>query len=71
MKAKSLLKKSISIELIYEDVLRADNNGHFKHFIPHFVYVKDEIVTQLINDGFKVYRGDWDMYITNALIIEW
>lgn len=71
MKAKSLLRKSAPIELIYEDILRADENGHFKQFVPHFIHVKDEIISQLIKDGFKVYRGDWDMQMINCLIIEW
>lgn len=71
MEAKDLIKKAISIESIYEHISDANINGHFKVFIPHYVYVEEKDKLQLIEDGFKVYNGDWDGVIVNALIIEW
>lgn len=71
MKAKHLKKVSIVIDNIYKDISEANSAGNFKIFIPHFVYISDDVKTQLIEDGYKVYRGNWDMGITDALIIEW
>lgn len=71
MKASSLKKETEVIENIYKAISESNANGRFKHFIPHDVYVSDEVRLQLIDDGFKVYKGDWDGVMTNCLIIEW
>ena len=71
MKAKSLTKVTEVIENIYKQISEANANNQFKCFIPHFVYVTDDVKMQLINDGYKVYKGDWDGVMTNCLIIEW
>jgi len=71
MKAKHLKKETEVIENIYTEISKANANGQFKHFIPHFIYVDDKVRLQLIEDGFKVYKGDWDNIMINALIIEW
>lgn len=44
--------------------------SRYKSFIPHFMCIEDKIVNQLINDGFKVSKGEW-MRCDNGLIIEW
>ena len=71
MKAKELKKQSIKLEAIYKEIQMANDRGEFKFFIPHFVVVDECTKIQLIEDGFKVYKGDWDSVIINALIIEW
>jgi hypothetical protein len=70
MKAKDLKKKSIPIEKIYRLIESANERNEFKVCVFHAIYVNNEIILQLIKDGFKVYRGDWDM-MKNCLIIEW
>lgn len=71
MKASELKKESEVIENIYTRISEANASGHYKHFIPHFVYVSDFVILQLIADGYKVYKGAWDGVITNCTIIEW
>jgi hypothetical protein len=71
MKAESLKRQSETIENIYKKISHADTNGEFKIFIPHFVHVEENVKIQLIEDGYKVYKGQWDGNIINALIIEW
>lgn len=72
MKAKDLVKKPVDINKIYEIIKMQNNNDNaFKAHLPHWWYIKEETIIQLINDGFKVYRGEWDGINTNALIIEW
>lgn len=71
MKAKSLTKTSVSVENIYKGISEANANNRFKHFIPHDVYVSDEVRLKLIDDGFKVHKGDWDGVMKDCLIIEW
>jgi hemolysin-activating ACP:hemolysin acyltransferase len=70
MKASELVKNSVKIEDIYNSIEHQNKIGEFKIFYPHFVYVSDEVVKQLIEDGFKVSKGEWfkgDI----GLIIEW
>lgn len=73
MNASEIKKTTLTAIEIYEHI--NDNLKHnpntFKHFIPHYIYVSDEVKLQLINDGFKVYIGNWDNIINGALIIEW
>jgi len=71
MKAKHLKKQSKTIENIYKRISEANENGEFKIFIPHFVYVEEKVKLQLLEDGYKVYIGQWDGVVTDALIIEW
>ena len=71
MKAQELKKESEVIENIYKSISEANSRGAFKHAIPHYIYVSDKVKLQLIEDGFKVYKGDWDSIMINSLIIEW
>ena len=71
MKAKDLVKKELTLESIYKGIEQDNDNGYYKHYIPHFMYVADNTRLKLIDDGYKVYRGDWDGLITNVIIIEW
>ena len=71
MKAEHLKKQSEVIEHIYKRISEANANGEFKIFIPHFVYVEEKVKLQLIDDGYKIYKGQWDGVIIDALIIEW
>jgi len=59
------------IEKIYKRISDANSNNEFKTFIPHFIYVTDEVRLQLVENGFKVCKGSWDGVITDCLIIEW
>ena len=71
MKANTLIKQSINIESVYERIINETNNGHCKAYYPHFVYIDESIKLQLIEDGFKVYKGVWDGVMVDCLIIEW
>lgn len=71
MKATDLKPTYVNIEDIYKVIESKNGMGEFKHFIPNHVRVSDETKMQLIKDGFKVYVGNYDGFIINALIIEW
>lgn len=58
------------IDEIYKQIEIDNKAGQYKSFIPHFMCVEDKIVNQLINDGFKVSKGEY-MRGDNGLIIEW
>ena len=70
MKASELVKNGVKIEDIYNSIEHQNKIGEFKIFYPHFVYVSDEVVKQLIEDGFKVSKGEW-FRGEIGLIIEW
>ena len=71
MKASELKKESLSVEDIYESIQNHVNinKASYKYIIPHFIYVSDEVKLRLINDGFKLYKGNYG--IDEGLIIEW
>jgi len=71
MRANELKKESISIEDIYEAICNANTFKQYKHFIPHHIYVSEQVKLRLIEDGFKVYKSDWDGVTKECLIIEW
>lgn len=73
MKANNITKTSITTKEIYENIESQlkHNASFFKYHIPHWVYVSDEVKLELMNDGFKVYKGSWDGILNEALIIEW
>ena len=72
MKAKEINKKPIALEFILQQIEHVNNNqNQFKIFFQHCVYVEQKTILQLIELGFKVYRGDWDGMHKDALIIEW
>ena len=56
-----------SIKLIEE----ANSRGEFKTFLPHFVNINNNIMLQLMDEGFKVYYGEWGANMGSCLIIEW
>lgn len=70
MKANSLMKKSIALDEIYAQIEQSNERGQFKHFIPHFIYISDDVRLQLQNDGFKAYYGEW-FANDSGLVIEW
>lgn len=70
MKAKDLKKVSISIDEIHKQIDEVGDTQH-KIFIPHWTYVEDIVILNLINNGFKVYNGNWDGIMVDCLIIEW
>lgn len=73
-KASERIKVSVDIKDVENRMAQQETSydkGVFKAFFPHWVYVSDEIKMQLINNGYKVYIGDWDHVMKNALIIEW
>ena len=70
MKASELVKNSVKIEDIYLNIEERNKEGDYKIFYPCYVYISDGVVMQLIEDGFKVSKGEWfkgDI----GLIIEW
>jgi len=71
MKAKDIIKNSVKIETIYENIKRTNESNQYKIFYPNSVFIDENIKLKLIEDGFKVYKGDWDKIIPDALIIEW
>lgn len=71
MKANELEKKELTLKNIYEAIKNDNENGCYKHHIPHWLYVSEQTKLQLMNDGFKVYKGAWDAIMTDAIIIEW
>lgn len=71
MKAKELIKKETDLKAIYEQIESTNNYGCFKIFIPHDRRFSEKSKLELIENGFKVYRGDWDGVMTNVFIIEW
>ena len=70
MKAKDLIKKSVTIHDVYKNIEEANGRGEFKFFYPHFVYVSNEVKMQLMSDGFKLSEGEFFVG-NNGLIIEW
>lgn len=71
MKASSLVKKDTDLKEIYSDIENANNNGHFKIPIPHNRVFSDSAKMELIENGFKVYKGSWDGVLIDCYIIEW
>ena len=70
MKAKELVKNSVKIEDIYLNIEERNKMGEYKIFYPYYVYISNEVIMQLIEDGFKVSKGEW-FKGQIGLIIEW
>lgn len=72
-KASDLTKRSISKEEVYDEISNLYNQkkSHYKHFIQHYFYISEEVILQMLNDGFKVYKGDFDHINKDVWIIEW
>ena len=70
MKASEIKKESISIESIYGWIKSAISNKEFKIFVPHYVFMSDDVKLKLIEDEFKVHKGEW-LRGDKGLIIEW
>jgi hypothetical protein len=72
MKATDFIKKSQSSKEIYEEIEKMieHNPNHFKFFIPHFIYVSNDVQVELLKMGFKITHGEWFRGDT-GLIIEW
>lgn len=71
MKANELQKRYLSIDEIYKTIEGQNEVGYFKMHIPHYVCVKEDVLLQLMQEGFKVSKGNWDGFILDAIIIEW
>lgn len=73
MKASELKKVSITIEEVYEEIQNTVKHSpnHFKHFIPHFVYISEDVKDNLMRNGFDLTIGDWDREMKDCLIIKW
>ena len=69
-KASDLKKRSLSKEDIYDVIANLNNTPTFKHVIPPDMYVSEEVIMSIINDGFKVYKGNIFNF-DQAWIIEW
>jgi hypothetical protein len=70
MKSKEIVKVSKSLDEVYKQIDQDNKSGWYKSFFPHFVNVTDETRLRLIQDGFKVYEGEW-LRGDHGLIIEW
>lgn len=71
MKAKDLVKKPTDLKQIYKQIEDCNSFGDYKIFIPHHKNFSESARIQLIEDGFKVYKGDWDGIMKDVYIIEW
>lgn len=71
LKAKDLLKKETDLKPIYEMIKKQNEYGAFKTFIPHDRYFSEKAKLELMENGFKVYKGDWDGIMKDVYIIEW
>jgi len=70
-KASSLIKKELDITSIYQRIKEENDYGNFKIFIHHNIYFSENQLLEFINNGFKVYKGDWDGVMRDVWIIEW
>jgi len=71
MKATDLIKVSLSIDKIYEEIKRRNEINEFKAYFPHQIFISEDIKLKLMSDGFKVHHGAFDGFMNNGLIIEW
>ena len=68
------MNKPIKKSVYWGDILKEIEKfppTQFKHFIPHFIYIDEINIANLVNAGFKVYRGSWDGIMRDVIIIEW
>lgn len=68
-KAEQIVKRTITAEQIIEEI-KDLYPTHFKYFIPHFLYVSNQVQVELSMMGFKVTYGEWSKG-EKGLIIEW
>lgn len=54
MKANELKKVSVSIDEIYNAIQESNNDKRFRVTLNSDVYISDEVIAQLIEDGFIV-----------------
>lgn len=72
MEAAQITKRTITAEQIVKEIRTSSeqNPAHFKHFIPHFLYVSNQVQVELSMMGFKLMHGEWSRG-EKGLIIEW
>ena len=72
MKASELTKRSKTVEEIIEDikVTIKSNPCQYKYFLPHWIYVSNEVQVELSMLGFKMTHGA-TFNMDYGLIIEW
>jgi len=71
LRAKDLIKKDNTLEFIYKNIKQQNEYGSYKVFIPHDKYFSEKSKLELMENGFKVYKGDWDGIMKDVYIIEW
>ena len=71
MKSNELEKKYIPLEAIYDLVKRANDEGDYRTFILPHKRVKESTIMELITNGFKIYKGNFDDRFRDVTIIEW
>ena len=71
MKASELIKKSVTIEEIYAQIEASNENKNCRISLSNSMYIDDQVIIQLVSDGFKVYRGSLYGTAIDELIIEW
>lgn len=67
--AKSITKL-LTIEEVFKWIESAAKAGHNKYFIPHMMYVPDDIKLKLGVLGYKIYHRT-DSIGMDCIIIEW
>ena len=71
LKAKDLVKVDKTLEKIYDNIKQENEYGNYKIFIHANRYFSEKSKLELIENGFKVYKGDWDGVMKDVYIIEW
>ncbi|WP_223559610.1 hypothetical protein [Chryseobacterium lathyri] len=69
-KASDLTKKSLTKAEVYENITRYNNTSIYRHAIPPEAYISEEVILSIMQDGFKVSKGNMIGFI-DAWIIEW
>lgn len=74
MIARTLIKKEDTentFDGLIERIKDANDNGRYAIFVSKFMYISNETKKRLLDEGFKVYTGDWDGVMKDITIIEW
>jgi hypothetical protein len=69
--AKDLTITEFPLGEIYDIIKNVNEQGMVKTFIPHYKYVPNKSIMNLIQNGFHVYKGNWDANNKGCFIIVW
>lgn len=69
-KASDMKKISLTKEGIYDNLSNQNNTAIYKHAIPPDAYISEDVILEIIKDGFKMYKGNL-FGMTDVWIIEW